>query len=219
MKCFNPNTSDIDLIVVIKNEIHKDVKRELIAVLLETESVNDVEMSVVLEKDVKHFIYPTPFVLHYSKMYKNQYLNDVNYICGNNYDPDLAAHFTIIKYRGVCLCGVPIDKLFQSVPRSHYINSIVSDILQANGHIIEQPVYYTLNLCRVLYTLKSNAICSKKEGGEWMLAIIPNKYRDCINQALQVYSGQKERVTCDADLLISYAIYMNNEILQQLQQS
>jgi len=54
-----------------------------------------LEMSVLLERELIDFKYPTPFVLHYSNTHKERYENDPTYICGDQLDPDLAAHIYV----------------------------------------------------------------------------------------------------------------------------
>ena len=120
MGCFNPNYSDIDFLVVVKEEISTQLKRKLVDVLLELSMegpAKDFEMSVILEEYAQQIKYPTPFVLHYSKAYRDRYLSDPSFICGNYDDEDLAAHMTIIYHRGRCLFGKPISEVFQSVPK------------------------------------------------------------------------------------------------------
>ena len=65
-------------------------------------------------------------------------------------DKDLAAHFTIIKNRGRCLAGAPIDEVFGEVPGEDYLDSISGDIADAALDLPENMMYYTLNLTRVL---------------------------------------------------------------------
>ena len=67
--CFNPNKSDIDFIVVVNNIPSLEEKEALVQMLLcLNKEVPDkgYEMSVVLSRFCKEFIYPTPFELHYS---------------------------------------------------------------------------------------------------------------------------------------------------------
>ena len=85
----------------------------------------------------------------------------------NGTDKDLAAHFTITKKYGIVLYGADIDSVFGEVPKMDYIDSILSDIEEANEEILENPIYITLNLCRVAAFLKDGLITSKKQGGEW----------------------------------------------------
>lgn len=214
MDCFNPNISDVDLLVVIKEKLNFNKKRQLIHLLLELDKLgpeNGFEMSILLEAHAKDFKYPTPFVLHFSKEHKEKYEEDYNYMCENGEDPDLAAHITITTARGVCIFGKPIKDVFQAVPKKYYLKSIMYDIENAREDILNSPVYIILNLCRVLYYLREGMICSKKEGGEWAYSNIPIEYTEIIGQALLCYKDN-EIFNYDTKALIDFADFMMKEI-------
>ena len=177
MGCYTDN-SDIDVLVVVNRASSHSVYRCNIEELMEFENISktSLEISIVLEKHTKNFIYPTPFELHYSKDHKKRYLSEPNYICGGETDKDLAAHFTVTKHRGVCLFGKGIEFVFGEVPKEHYISSIMYDIEDVESNIQNNPVYYILNLCRILFYLKENVVSSKLEGGNWGIIYVPNKY-------------------------------------------
>jgi streptomycin 3"-adenylyltransferase len=215
MGCFNEDLSDIDYIVVVKEKIPFEIKRRIINFLIELSQYapgKGIEMSIVLERDVRVFVYPTPFELHYSKDHDERYINDKNYICGDSIDKDLAAHVMVINHRGVCLHGKQINKVFEEVAERYYIDSIIYDIENAQGKILNNPVYFVLNLCRVLYYLRERIVSSKYEGGEWGKEILPGKYFDLIEQAINIYLGKKENIEWNESELEDFAEYMLGEI-------
>lgn len=214
MDCFNPNSSDIDLLVVIKENLNFNKKRQLIDALLELDKLGPekgFEMSILLEEYTKDFKYPTPFVLHFSKEHKEKYEQDYSYMCENGEDPDLAAHITITASRGICIFGKPIKDVFQPVPKKYYLKSIMCDIENAREDILNSPVYIILNLCRVLCYLREGMICSKKEGGEWAYSNVPMSYIEIIEQALLYYKNT-EIFNYNAEALIDFADFMMKEI-------
>ena len=202
MGCFNPASSDIDFLVVVKDSLDNETKKKVIDFLLglsESTPKNGLEMSIVLQDVLKNFTHPTSFELHYSNEWKQKYTaGEVDYTKPKK-DPDLAAHFTITKKRGICLTGKPISEIFFDVPEKHYVASIVEDSEWSLDNIFkgpdegtcEVPVYTVLNLCRVLAFLQDKLITSKREGGEWGLANLPEEYKDTIQQALNTYNGNK----------------------------
>ena len=96
------------------------------------------------------------------------------YIAGmKGEDPDLAAHFTVLKARGEALYGEPVDAVFGEVPRKAYLESIRGDVENAEEELSGDPVYLTLNLCRVLAFKREGLILSKAEGGEWAVKKLP----------------------------------------------
>ena len=192
MGCFNPKKSDIDLMIVIKNNITDTQKLQFmnhVAELNKTAPEKGIELSIVKEEYCRKFLYPTPFELHFSNAHLQWFIDDpADYIHKmNGTDKDLAAHFTIIKKYGVVLYGEEINDVFADVPRKDYIDSIWYDVEGAGEDILDDPVYMILNLCRAAAFLKNDLILSKKQGGEWALQNLSARYRTLISKALQSY--------------------------------
>jgi len=174
MGCFNPAESDIDLILVVKDEVPDTAKRQFMDMVVELNSwapKKGLELSIVKEEVCKPFVYPTPFELHFSVAHLNWYrANPEDYVAKmKGTDKDLAAHFTIIYHRGKALHGKAIREVFAEVSHEAYMDSIWCDIEGAAEDILDSPMYIILNLCRVLGYKEEGLILSKKEGGEWML--------------------------------------------------
>lgn len=216
MGCFNPLKSDIDILVLVKEKQSRDTYRKIAEKLIQLEEnlkiIKGFELSVVLETYADDFVYPTPFEFHYSAYHKEKYITDENYFCGGYDDPDLAAHFVVIYNRGIVLSGKPIKEVFKPIDRRYYIDSIKSDVEGAVEEITEMPVYYVLNLSRVLLYLKESVISSKKEAGEWALNEVPNPYKDTIAQCLAMYENGLENLNLDEKMLLNYMEYMHKEI-------
>ncbi len=212
MGCFNPAKSDLDFIVVVNEKMDDASKKAFMDMVTELNAqgpAKGIEMSIVTKDACKPFAYPTPFELHFSEMHLGWYKdNPDDYIQKmNGTDTDLAAHFTIITKRGKCLFGEPIEEVFGEVPEENYMDSIRDDIADAPDDIAENTMYLTLNLTRVLAYKKDKLILSKKEGGEWALKNLPQKYHALITDALREYASDAD-VTYDFDLARNYAGYM-----------
>lgn len=217
MGCFNPDKSDIDLLVVVKEELSKETKRRYMDMVVELNKrapQKGVEMSIVKESVCNPFVYPTPFELHFSVAHLNWYTsNPEDYIEKmNGADKDLAAHCTIIYHRGQTLYGKEIQAAFGEVSREDYLDSIWNDIADAKTEVTENPMYIILNLCRVLAYRKEELIVSKQEGGEWGLKHVPiPEYRSLIAEALEEYQSGKT-MSPDEKTAIAFAEYMLEEI-------
>ncbi len=206
--CFLWEKSDIDFLIVTRDEPTLEQKMALIAALLELDAdapLKGLEMSLLLEKDCKAFVYPTPYYLHFSNMHKQRFRDDLRGYCEGMYgdDPDLAAHITVTRHAGIVLCGKPIADVFSDVPKEAYLDSIRYDIEGALEDIKKDPMYYTLSLCRVLGYVREGLVLSKRSGGEWGLAHLPQAYAPFIEKALRCYT--------------SGAIYPPGEDAEQLQ--
>ena len=216
MGCYNPDKSDLDLIVVVKESMTEAVKRSFMDMVVELNSKGPskgIEMSIVKKSVCKPFVYPTPFELHFSVAHIDWYRNDPdNYISKmKGEDKDLAAHFTIITHRGKCLYGASIKDTFADVPTQDYIDSIWNDIADAEEEITDNPMYLILNLARVLAYLNDGLVLSKKEGGEWALNNVPKRYHSLIQEAMNEYADGAG-ISYNMNLAKEYAGYMVGEI-------
>ena len=194
MGCFNPEKSDIDLLLVINREMTDAQKRRFMEIVVELNArapKKGLELSVVKEEVCRHFVYPTPFELHFSPAHLAWWQGDPeDYVRRmNGTDPDLAAHFMIVRKYGIALTGPNPEKVFGEVPREAYLDSIRQDVENAAEDVSDNPVYVILNLCRVIAYVKENLVLSKRQGGEWGLANLPDKYHVLIRDALDTYRG------------------------------
>jgi len=196
--CFCWAASDIDYIVVVREDLTMEEK----AALMETTvAINrsappkGLEMSVVHLRHCLCFRHPTPFLLHYSNVHAAHYAANPAAYCAemNGLDEDLAAHFTVIRHKGMVLCGAEIQDVFAPVPKEFYLESIQADVRYAITRAGENPVYCVLNLCRVLAYMADGAVLSKREGGEWGLAHLPSAYGALIAAALADYVDEEEK--------------------------
>ena len=187
--------SDIDLIVVVESPLTPDFKKKLakhfVHLAEERPTVGNIEVSVLTRRTASEFIHPCPFEVHYSSEWHEKILSDEADFSKNNTDPDLAAHFTYVKKRGVVLEGEAIKSVFGAVPWPFFIDSILDDFnwIVEEENILETPFYGVLNICRVMRTLseKTENVYSKDEGGEWALQHVPVEHKPIVQKALDVY--------------------------------
>lgn len=218
MGCFNPKKSDLDLILIVKNDIPNAEKMEFmnkVVELNEEAPAKGIELSIAKKEFCNPFVYPTPFELHFSAMHLNWFkAQPEDYIEKmQGTDKDLAAHFTIINKCGVVLFGEKISEVFGKVRKNDYIDSIWLDIEDAREDIVTDSMYITLNLCRVLAYLQEDLILSKKSGGEWGLSTLPQEFHALIQEALQSYETDREMII-HLETAKHFAEYMLSQIEQ-----
>ena len=216
MGCFQPQKSDLDLLVVVNGPMTEETKRaymDMVICLDREGPAKGIEMSVVTRDVCDPFVYPTPFLLHYSRMHTEWYRRDPgDYIRKmNGTDADLAAHFTVIRSRGRCLYGLPIREVFGEVPEQDYLDSIRNDVAGAEEEITGNPLYLTLNLARVLAYVRGRKVLSKQEGGVWGLENLPEEYHPLIRSALREYE-EGTAAAYDPESARAYAAYMLRQI-------
>lgn len=213
MGCFNPDRSDIDVLVVIDKEMPPDTKWDVVRFLLDVSMRPfPIEISFLQQSHINPWKHPAPFELHYSEEWRHRYLSKLDCETGEPWadtkrvDPDLAAHIVILRHRGVVLYGPPVDSVFPTVPEADYIDAIVNDIDDAIEWIDSKPVYGILNLCRVLCYLEERQVTSKEEAGEWAFGRVPDEFRSVVRLALQEYrDGTHGAQSYDRETLTRFA--------------
>ncbi len=219
MGCFNPQRSDIDLLVVTQQGLTVETKREIAQYLLASSlSPAPIEISFLVQEQIHPFRHPLPYDLHYSEDWRERHtlsLATGTWRAWNDetrHDADLATHLTVVRARGICLYGKPILAMFPAVPPEYYIASIVGDFDDANVQRQTGPVYFVLNACRVSAYLREGHISSKDEGGAWGLQALPSELHGVIEQALGMYRGNLVNTPFDDTSLTQFARYMEQYI-------
>lgn len=216
MDCFNPEKSDIDLLIVVKHTLPDDLKKKYMNMVVgmnERSTAKGIEMSILRESVCRPFIYPTPFELHFSSAHLEWYRTAPDdYISKmKGTDRDIAAHVTILNNRGRTLFGKPIKEVFGEVSSADYFDSIYYDIENAATDIADEPMYVILNLSRVLAYKNDGLILSKKEGGEWGLSHLPEVFKPLLKSALDEYTINAASVY-GSELSAQFAEYMLGQI-------
>lgn len=220
---FNPQRSDIDLLVITEDGLEVGTKRSLAQQFL-TYSGNSfpIEISFLTIEQLKDFNHPSPFEFHFSEFWRTRYeeelsLQTYNYINGViREDPDLAAHITITAERGICVEGKPIKDVFPSIHPSLYISSILGDFNECLENIVETPVYCTLNLIRVYIYLSEGIISSKEEAGIWGLKSLPEAMKQTLQKVVANYSAKDGTYEFERNELLTLRDYFAVKVKQLL---
>lgn len=216
MDCFNPLVSDIDFLIVCRAKMSVREKQDLAKILLNAKYNNPkgVETSVVLLEYTKNPVFPTPYEFHFSREWAERYRhNEVN-LTKENSDLDLAAHFMIIKKRGVVWRGLQVDEVFSEISKEFYIKSLLYDFDDLDKNILANPVYGILNACRTVAYLQNQLILSKKEGGEWALKNFDEQYISIMRQALLSYETGEKFLELDSEMQNSFVRYVKGLVEQ-----
>ncbi len=215
MGCYHPAVSDSDLLVVITEAGMTDACRlrfmEAVVKLNEAAPPKGIEMSVVKRSVCNPFVYPTPYELHFSAAHLERWRKSpAEYIAAlRGTDRDLAAHFTVIRQRGQTLYGEPVADVFGEVSGEAYFDSLLYDVGSAAEGIVRDPMYFILNLARVLGYKRRRLVLSKEEGGRWALdsGEVPERFRPLLRTALDEYRGAGKG-NYDIALSQTYAAWM-----------
>lgn len=203
---FQLGSSDIDLILIVKENLSSKEKNKIISRLNKTrEQGKSIEISVFLESVVQTLQYPILVELRYD--YPDN-------IFENEPDEEVVSFLYEATERGFCIWGKPLSKVFQNIPAKHYLRSVFQDLKYTRRFLHENPTYWVLNACRTIAFLRERRVLSKLEGGEWGLKNLGEKYHDLINQALSRYQNEVEKgqVSWKREKLEDFAEYIIDEI-------
>jgi streptomycin 3"-adenylyltransferase len=185
--------SDVDVLVIVDGTLTGGVRRAFAVRVLEAfdarPTAGGIELSVVRQRDVQQFEHPAHFELHFSERWADEVRSGGSGPSGT--DPDLAAHCTVARARGVALRGEDPAIAIAPVPRGAFKDAITADFNWiVDGGIQESPFYGVLNICRVLQVCEGvdeGVPHSKDEAGEWALEHVPQEHRPTVRDALDCY--------------------------------
>lgn len=215
MGCFQPKSSDIDIILVVKERLPKKQRTKIIEYLKGVCSKDKrIELSIVGADVVQNPQYPIMVDLHY------EYWGN---IFENEKDNEILSNLYTTRKRGFCVWGAPISNVFSKIPAQYHLRSMIEDIQHTRRHLHENPesigynvaVYWVLTSCRILAFIREEKVLSKPEGGQWGLANLPKEYYNLIEQALSCYQGKNKNRILNQKELETFADYMTDAILRE----
>lgn len=203
---FNPEKSDLDFIIVVKNKLDYKAKELIWDKMLQNVHLfpkKGFEFSVVLEDNCKNIKHPVSYELHGSRDWIDKYKLDKSLIIYDDekYDPDLASHFNVINVSNPALdFGVPSKEVFSKVPAQYIISSNYGDTLDCVNNILDNPTYCILNMCRFYALIKDGLTLSKYDGGKWAINNMNSNFNEIIELAMEDYLNDTNLVFPEEEL-------------------
>jgi predicted nucleotidyltransferase len=196
--CFNAARSDIDVIAVTSRPL-SDEERFAVADLFLRVSARPygVEGHVVTIDQLRSWRYPPPYDFHYGESRRERlaFEPDAALERPRHGDPDLAAHYDVVRTSGMPLVGPRPDDVFPDVPRPDLEDALRRDLEWCRG--VKSALYGVLSPCRVWAALATGGVHSKASGGEWALGRLPADLRPPVERALASYRGSGEPIELD----------------------
>jgi predicted nucleotidyltransferase len=215
--CFNPEASDIDLLVVTADGLGAAARLDLADYLLEhSRSPHPLEISVLTLAGLHSWRHPAPYDFHYSESWRERFLEarGLGEVPPGGVDPDLAAHITVLEHRGICIWGKPIANVFPPVPRHDYLDSVRADLEWSRASWADNPAYAVLNLARTCAFVVTGSVLSKEEGGRWALGKMPKRFEALLSAALDRYAGRGNPWIAVADIE-AFSLFCQTEYLEK----
>jgi streptomycin 3"-adenylyltransferase len=184
--------SDLDVLVASRRRSTRAEKRRLAERLLRISGrPRPVELTIVVESEVKPWHFPPRMELQYGEWLRNEFeRGEVEPQQATN--PDLALLLTMVRLADCPLVGRPPAEVFDPVPRDDLERGMRDAIGPLLDELEPDTRNVVLTLARIWSTLATGEIRSKDAAADWALARLPDEHRAVLAHARAVYLGEQE---------------------------
>ena len=194
---YRRDRSDLDLLAVTSRALTQAERQQaalsLVALSDARPTPGDLRIDVLSRSAARTFEHPMACEVRYSRERHEEIRRRRVDFAKPQPAPDLAARILEARERGVTLVGAPPDRTFAPVPWHAFIAALESEFRWARALVGSNPSRAMLDACRVLHgttSLEMRAV-NKDEAAVWALQTVPRIYHSAINDALQIYRGNK----------------------------
>ena len=171
---FQPDSGDIDLLVVVKDSMDTAAKLEIAREIIEIDKKPcPIELSAVKQADAKNWKTPGNCVFHYSDFWTKKYLERFQ---NSDFEVYVSDH---------------------EFPDEDFWSAISADIEEYDFHAYDARYFASnvLILGRILSFKKEKRILSKYEGGLWMMKNVPKDLKYLPELAMKIwFEGEEHRL-------------------------
>lgn len=221
LDAFNPDSGDIDILVVVKDSIDIPVKLEIARDIIGLDRKPcPLEMSAVKLSDARNWKTPGNCVFHYSDFWTEKYVERFSnpdadvYVVDHEFpDADVTSYIKLLKQCGIVLYGREIQKVFADISDEDFWVAISADIDDYDFHDYDAR-YFSSNvliLGRILSFKKERRILSKYDGGIWMIDHVPEDLQYLPKLAMKIWFEGEKHLLPEEDLS-RLRDYLVNEI-------
>ena len=210
LNAFNPDSGDIDLLVVVKDSIEISTKLEIARDIIAIDrKPRPLEMSAVKQTDAINWKTPGNCVFHYSDFWTDKYLERFSnpdmevYVADHEFpDADVTSYIKLLKQCGIRLYGKEIEEVFSDVSDEDFWLAISADIDEYDFHAYNSRYLASnvLILGRILSFKIEKRILSKYEGGIWMIKNVPENLKYLPELAMKIWFEGEEHILPEDDL-------------------
>ena len=187
--------SDVDVLVLVKQPLLPEARRELVSRLMEisgrignTRSARPLELTIVDLADVEPWRYPPRAEFVFGEWLREQFEDGA--IPGPTVDPDLTIVLKTLMDHSIPLCGPEASSLLPPIPMADIRRAIKDSLpgLLESLHGDERNVILTL--ARMWLTAAQGTIAPKDVAAAWAMEQLPAEWASLLNEARQGYLGE-----------------------------
>ena len=189
---FNPRHSDVDVLVVTKRRMDPAARRRFAELALrQSGRPYPLEVTVLAERDVRPWRYPTPFDFHFAEGWRARVERaldeDPFELDFSTTNADLGAEIAVVRARGKRLRGAAAHDAFPPIPDADLFDSMIRDLRWARAN--DRVTYAVLNACRAHAYLAGQGTLSKAEAARWAHRRVAPEQRGLVEEALEAYEA------------------------------
>jgi hypothetical protein len=157
---FGP-ASDLDVLVVVRDDPDLDWEPVGDTLLRTAGGGRALELTVVRSRDAAAPAPPWPFLLHVNS---GEHRHVVG---GEGGDPDLIAHYAVVRAAGLALHGPDPSAVVGAIEREVLLGYLTEELEWGRAEADQR--YAVLNACRAVAYGERGVLMSKIAGGRWWL--------------------------------------------------
>jgi len=188
--------SDLDILVVSRRPTTLAEKQHLVHDLMATSgrrtsqgTLRRIELTVVVERDVKPWHYPPSLDFQYGDWLRDQFKSGNVEPWPKTLKPDLALLITMVLLADTPVLGPRPSELFDPVPDQDLLSAMLSDIDRLRDDVNSDTRNVVLTLARIWSTAATGVIRSKDAAAEWVLDRLPESHHAVLARARAIYLG------------------------------
>jgi streptomycin 3"-adenylyltransferase len=185
-------TSDVDVLVVVDRPTTHEERRQIVYRLLDISGrrarhgpARPVELTVVLQSEVRPWRYPPRAELQYGEWLRDDYVR--GFVPEPGPYPDLAPLVTMVLAGNHPLAGPPPADVLDPVPPADLRRAIVEGVPGLLADLEDDTRNVVLTLARIWVTLETGEILPKDAAAEWAFARLPSELRPVLARARDAY--------------------------------
>jgi predicted nucleotidyltransferase len=211
-------TSDLDILVVLQRRTSATERRALVEGLLDVSgararrgSGRPVELSIVVESDVRPWRYPPRQEFMYGEWLRDSY--ELDGAPQPEPAPDLSILITMVLQGNAVLVGPSPEQLLDPVPHDDLIRGSIAGIPHLLGDLESDTRNVLLTLARIWTTLQTGQIRSKDAAAAWVLEQLPPEHQPVLARARALYlQGEDGERWADMTAVRAHAEYVVDAI-------
>jgi streptomycin 3"-adenylyltransferase len=150
-----------------------------------------VELTIVVEHEVKPWSYPPSFDFQYGDWLRSEFESGNVEPWPTTVNPDLALLITMVVRANTPLLGPLPAEIFERVPDDDLLGAMVDEIDRLRGDIDCDTRNVILTLARIWSTLATGVFRSKDAAADWALERLPEAHRPVLRRARAIYLGDQ----------------------------